>query len=159
MRKLLLLMLLAAFGVSVQAQNFTKKELNKAAKMVKNKKLRKPLPYFMVDDFKCQSTIYNLSKNEEIILREDVEFVSPTNLIIMYAKEIGKSHLLKAVRKYGAEILYEYNIIPGIAIKIPEGKDINQAIEYFSGIKGVTAVERDHIYHLIEPVKPKLEVR
>ena len=106
-----------------------------------------------------QKAIYNLSKNEEIILREDVEFVSPTNLIIMYAKEIGKSHLLKAVSKYGAEILYEYNIIPGIAIKIPEGKDINQAIDFFSGIKGVTAVERDHIYHLIEPVKPKLEVR
>jgi hypothetical protein len=77
----------------------------------------------------------------------------------MYAKEIGKSHLLKAVSKYGAEILYEYNIIPGIAIKIPEGKDINQAIDFFSGIKGVTAVERDHIYHLIDPVKPKLEVR
>ncbi len=62
MRKLLLLMLLAAFGASVQAQDFTKKELNKAVKMVKNKKLRNPLPYFMVDDFKCQSTIYNLSK-------------------------------------------------------------------------------------------------
>ena len=106
-----------------------------------------------------QKAIYNLSTGEEIILREDVEFVSPTNLIIMYAKETGKRHLLEAVKKYGAEILYEYNIIPGIAIKIPDGKDINQAIAYFSEIKGVTAVERDHIYHLIDPVKPKLEVQ
>ena len=106
-----------------------------------------------------QKAIYNLSTGEEIILREDVEFVSPTNLIIMYAKETGKRHLLEAVKKYGAEILYEYSIIPGIAIKIPDGKDINQAIAYFSEIKGVTAVERDHIYHLIDPVKPKLEVQ
>ena len=55
-------MLLAAFGASVQAQDFTKKELAKAAKMAKNKKWRKPLPYFMKDDFKCESTIYQLSK-------------------------------------------------------------------------------------------------
>lgn len=33
-----------------------------------------------------------------------------------------------------------------------------KAIAYFSKVKGVTAVERDHIYHLIDPVRPKLEV-
>lgn len=36
---------------------------------------------------------------------------------------------------------------------------ILQAIAFFDNVKGVTAVERDHIYHLIEPVKPHLEVR
>ena len=29
----------------------------------------------------------------------------------------------------------------------------------FANVKGVTAVERDHIYHLTDPVKPRLEVR
>ena len=33
---------------------------------------------------------------------------------------------MKAVKSYGAEILYEYNIISGIAIKVPG--DILQAI-------------------------------
>ena len=103
-----------------------------------------------------QKAIYRLSTGEEILLREDVEFVSPTNLIIMYDPEIGKGPLLSAVQSYGAKIIYEYSIISGIAIKVPG--NIIQAIAFFANVKGVTAVERDHIYHLIEPVKPHLEV-
>ena len=72
--------------------------------------------------------------------------------------EVGKDALLQAVKDYGAELLYDYRIISGIAIKIPEGKHILEAIAYFSKVKGVTAVERDRIYHLIDPVKPMLEV-
>ena len=105
-----------------------------------------------------QDAIYRLSTGQEIRLVEDDESVSPTNLIIMYDAEIGKETLLQAVKDYGAELLYDYRIISGIAIKIPEGKHILEAIAYFSKVKGVTAVERDHIYHLIDPVKPKLEV-
>lgn len=105
-----------------------------------------------------QDAIYKLSSGEEIRLIEDVEFVSKTNLIIMYDSEIGKEYLLKAVKEYGAELLYDYSIIPGIAIKIPEGTDILKAIAFFADVKGVTAVERDHIYHLDDPVKPELEV-
>lgn len=104
-----------------------------------------------------QDAVYRLSTGQEIRLIEDEEFVSPTNLIIMYDAEVGKDALLKAVKEYGAELLYDYSLITGIAIKIPDGKHILEAIEYFNKIKGVTAVERDHIYHLIDPVKPRLE--
>ena len=105
-----------------------------------------------------QDAVYRLSTRQEIRLVEDDESVSPTNLIIMYDAEIGKETLLQAVKDYGAELLYDYRIISGIAIKIPEGKHILEAIAYFSKVKGVTTVERDHIYHLIDPVRPKLEV-
>ena len=105
-----------------------------------------------------QEAVYKLSTGQEIRLIEDVEFVSPTNLIIMYDAEVGKEALMQAVKDYGAELLYDYSIIPGIAIKIPEGKHILEAIDYFNQVQGVTAVERDHIYHLTDPVKPKLEV-
>ena len=105
-----------------------------------------------------QDAVYRLSTGQEIRLVEDDESVSPTNLIIMYDAEIGKETLLQAVKDYGAELLYDYRIISGIAIKIPEGKHILEAIAYFSKVKGVTTVERDHIYHLIDPVRPKLEV-
>ena len=105
-----------------------------------------------------QDAVYRLSTGQEIRLVEDDESVSPTNLIIMYDAEIGKEALLQAVKDYGAELLYDYRIISGIAIKIPEGKHILEAIAYFSKVKGVIAVERDHIYHLIDPVRPKLEV-
>ena len=105
-----------------------------------------------------QDAVYRLSTGQEIRLVEDDESVSQTNLIIMYDAEIGKETLLQAVKDYGAELLYDYRIISGIAIKIPEGKHILEAIAYFSKVKGVTTVERDHIYHHIDPVKPKLEV-
>ena len=105
-----------------------------------------------------QDAVYRLSTGQEIRLVEDDGAVSPTNLIIMYDAEVGKDALLQAVKDYGAELLYDYRIISGIAIKIPEGKHILEAIAYFSKVKGVTAVERDHIYHLIDPVRPKLEV-
>ena len=105
-----------------------------------------------------QDAVYRLSTGQEIRLVEDDESVSQTNLIIMYDAEIGKETLLQAVKDYGAELLYDYRIISGIAIKIPEGKHILEAIAYFSKVKGVTAVERDRIYHLIDPVKPMLEV-
>ena len=95
---------------------------------------------------------------EHSSIEDNPEFVSMTNLIISYDTEIGKEPLLAAIKEYKAEILYDYSIITAIAIKIPEGTDIHDAIDYFRKVKGVTAVERDHIYHLTDPVQPKLEV-
>lgn len=85
------------------------------------------------------------------------EMFSPNTLIIMYDAEVGKEPLLEAISKYGAEIKYDYNIIPGMAIRIPYGSDINIAIAYFKQIKGVVSVERDQFYRLTDPVKPRLE--
>ena len=93
---------------------------------------------------------------EPVNMADNPEFVSMTNLIISYDPEIGKEPLLAAIAEYKAEILYDYSIIPAIAIKIPEGTDIHDAIEYFKKVKGVTSVARDHIYHLTDPVNPKL---
>ena len=106
-----------------------------------------------------QIAIFNLSTGKEIRLVEDVEYVSPTNLIILYDPETGKGFLMKAVEEYGAKLLYDYNLMPGIAIRIPDGADILEAIAFFDKVKGVTAVERDHIYHLTDPVKPELETK
>lgn len=80
-------------------------------------------------------------------ISDDGQF-SPKTLIISYDKEVGKGPLLKAIKDYGAEIIYDYSIIPGMAIRIPEGKDIHDAIDYFKKVKGVVSVERDRIYHL-----------
>ena len=93
------------------------------------------------------------SQDSNVGASKDPEFVSQTTLIIFYDVEVGKEALLQAVKDYGAELLYDYSIIPGVAIKIPEGKHILEAIEYFDKVKGVTAVERDHIYHLTDPVR------
>ncbi|GJH39567.1 hypothetical protein RCZ04_01170 [Capnocytophaga sp. HP1101] len=70
------------------------------------------------------------------------------NLIISYQNQKALILLKKEVQKYGAEMLYEYKIIKGIAIKVPENKDIREAKTYFSNIKGVTSVEYDQINHI-----------
>lgn len=90
-------------------------------------------------------------------VQEEID-VSPNTLIIMYDTEAGKEPLLKAVEQYGAELIYDYSIIPGIAIRIPDGTDIHEAIAFFRKVKGVISVERDRIYHLTDPVMPKTEV-
>ena len=72
---------------------------------------------------------------------------SPTNLIISVDKNIGKEPLKKAIKEYNAEILYDYNIISSMAIKIPQGKNIEEAIEFFKKVEGVIGIERDGIMH------------
>ena len=73
---------------------------------------------------------------------------SPTNLIISVDKNIGKEPLKKAIEGYNAEILYDYNIISSMAIKIPQGKNIEEAIEFFKKVEGVIGVERDGVMHI-----------
>lgn len=73
---------------------------------------------------------------------------SPSTLIIFYDDSIGKAPLLKAVKEYKATIIYQYGTMNGIAIRIPEGKSIDDAIAYFQKVKGVLAVNRDRICHL-----------
>ena len=73
---------------------------------------------------------------------------SPNTLIIFYDEAIGKEPLLAAVEEYNASILYQYNNFNSIAIKIPEGTEIEDAIEFFSGVEGVLQVNRDQIIEI-----------
>ncbi len=84
---------------------------------------------------------------------------SPNVFLIMYDAEIGKAPLLKAIKEYGCEIVYDYRMINGMALKKPEGKTLEETMVYFKKVKGVTNVEYDHIIRLTDPVKPKLEIQ
>ena len=84
---------------------------------------------------------------------------SPSVFIVMYDKESGREPLLKAIKAYKAEIIYDYNIITGMAIKKPDDKTLEEAMQYFRKVKGVLSVDYDRVTHLTDPVKPKLEVQ
>lgn len=84
---------------------------------------------------------------------------SPDVFLIMYDAEIGKEPLLKAIKEYKCEIVYDYRIINGMALKKADDKSLEETMRYFKKIKGVVSVEYDHIYHLTDPIKPKLEIR
>ncbi|MCR5131232.1 MAG: DUF1294 domain-containing protein [Prevotella sp.] len=80
---------------------------------------------------------------------------SSTVFIVMYDRSIGKEPLLKAIKKYKAKIIYDYNITPGMALKKPDNKTLEETMQYFRKVKGVISVEYDHIYRLTDPVRPK----
>ena len=52
------------------------------------------------------------------------------------------------MEKYGAEVVYDYNNFDCIAIRLPEGKTLEDAEAYFSKVKGVVQISRDRIMHL-----------
>ena len=83
---------------------------------------------------------------------------SPNVFLVMYDKEIGKETLLKAIKEYKCEIIYDYDIINGMALKKPEDRTLEETMQYFRLVKGVTTVEYDHIIRLTDPVKPRLEI-
>ena len=84
---------------------------------------------------------------------------SPNVFLLMYDAEIGKEPLLKAIKEYKCDIIYDYGIINGMALKKPEDKTLEETMQYFKTVKGVTNVEYDHIIRLTDPVKPRLEIQ
>ena len=84
---------------------------------------------------------------------------SPNVFLVMYDKEIGKEPLQKAIEEYKCEVIYNYNIINGMALKKPKDKTLEETMQFFKNVKGVTNVEYDHIIRLTDPVKPRLEIK
>ena len=68
--------------------------------------------------------------------------------MISYDIEIGKEPLKKAIRKYGASIIYDYKIGNAIAIRLPDPEKIEDAITHFEKVKGVLQVSRDRVNYL-----------
>ena len=73
---------------------------------------------------------------------------SEHSLMISYDVSIGKDALIAAIEEYGATIIYDYNNFNFVAIRIPDGKFIGEAIEFFKNVDGVISVQKERIYHL-----------
>ena len=69
-------------------------------------------------------------------------------VIVYYDKNVGKRFLLKAAKKWGSEIVYNYMIIPAVALTVPANRNLETTIKYFRKVKGVLQVNRDRICHL-----------
>ena len=79
--------------------------------------------------------------------------------LVMYDEKVGKAPLQKAVKAYKCEVIYDYNIINGMALKKPDDKTLEETMQYFKGVKGVLTVEYDHVIRLTDPIKPRLETK
>ena len=84
---------------------------------------------------------------------------SPDVFLVMYDKKTGREPLLKAIKKFQCEIVYDYNFINSMALKKPDAKSLEDTMHFFRGVKGVLTVEYNHIIRLTDPVRPRSEIR
>ena len=96
-----------------------------------------------------EQTEYALTimQNQSQMLQQTGEQLT-RNLIIFYDREQGVAALLAAAQSYGANVVYQYQHLNGIAVAIPEGKEMQDAIRYFERVKGVLQVNQDSILQL-----------
>lgn len=73
------------------------------------------------------------------------------NLIIYYSPETGNKELLKAAKKYGSKVIYVYQNINGIAVTVPKGKTVQEAMKYYDSINGVLSIVKDQKMRLDFP--------
>ncbi len=96
----------------------------------------------------CQSTVMPIptsAPTPKPTPKPTLEQTVSQTLIIMYNPSSGKQALLKAVADHQATIVHEYNSLNGMAIHLPAGTDMNQAIKDFGQVLGVVSVEKDTI--------------
>ncbi len=79
----------------------------------------------------------------------------PHNLIVFFNDAKDRAPLLAAARDYGAEVLYNYQSLNAVALKIPPHKSLDEAERHFASIAGVVGVNRDqsHRLHPVQPMK------
>lgn len=101
--------------------------------------MRKILSLFItMSFFSCMQTQKPVYQQEETYTQEE------RTLIVFYDEnEISLPELKRKVKSYGAEIIYEYKEMKGIAVRILRGKSIEQGRKYFENIKGVINVMKD----------------
>ena len=86
----------------------------------------------------------------------DWQEYSPTTLIVMCDSTVGKEPLRNALKEIGATIIYDYNIIFGMAIRKPDDMTLEETMAILKQVEGVISVSRDHITRLTDPVKPRV---
>ena len=67
---------------------------------------------------------------------------SPNVFLVMYDEKVGKEPLLKSIKVYGVEIIYDYGIINGMALKKPDNKTLEETMQ----LKGVNSIKRHKHY-------------
>lgn len=72
-------------------------------------------------------------------------------LIIWYDSKTGKKPLLRSVRRKRCKLIYDYKMLSGIAVSVPQNADMQSIMQYFRGVKGVLSVDEDRMLYLDSP--------
>ena len=69
-------------------------------------------------------------------------------LIIFYDAQIGSKPLFQMIEAYHAELLYHYQTLHGVAVRLPNGVDPKDAKKKFEQVEGVLGVDYDQVVQL-----------
>ncbi|MDO4228789.1 MAG: hypothetical protein Q4C98_03175 [Capnocytophaga sp.] len=69
-------------------------------------------------------------------------------VILYYENGLNLSELNQKIENYKAKIVHQYKNLNGMAISIPKNKTTDEAITYFSKIKGVLQVVKNEMMEL-----------
>ena len=71
-----------------------------------------------------------------------------TNVLIIFFEQGKGDAVAAAVKQYGAEVVYRYQMMNGMAIRVPAGKNVDAAMAHFERVRGVLQVQRDQVMQL-----------
>lgn len=82
--------------------------------------------------------------------KDNTSFNTDANsiLIIFYDTAIGDKPVVKASKKYGSQIIYQYKTLKGLAVTVPKGKTKAEAIKFYEQVEGVLSVNEDQVHQL-----------
>ncbi len=95
----------------------------------------------------CVSTKHaTVTKEDNVTSNKPATQYNSNTLIVYFDTSVGNKPIFAAAKKYGSEIIYQYNVINAVALTIPPNTNINEAITYYQNVKGVLQVNRDKVY-------------
>lgn len=110
----------------------------------KGYKIEKPGPYTLQY---AGENISGVASGKPIVITVEAgsEATVDSTLIIMLSEETALETIVEAAVSYGADVLYKYNALNGLAVKIAESKSVDEAIKHFKKLQGVVSVSKDQI--------------
>lgn len=104
---------------------------------------------FLMIVFTCSGCVVNRDSADKVVVeRSTGTRYSKNTLMVFYDAHIGKDPLLNAFKKMNCEVLHEYRLSCGFAIKVPDGKSLRKTAKRLAKVHGVTYVARDQIQKL-----------
>lgn len=85
----------------------------------------------------------------QAVTEQDDSIPVRSGVAIVYVDQTaGKESLLKALKKMGAQVIYDYRTVSAVAIRLPDGMTVNQAAKQLKEVQGVLGVQPDRVMRL-----------
>lgn len=74
-----------------------------------------------------------------------LEQTAAQTLLIMFDNNVDQVALNNVLQRYGAKVTHQYPSLNGMAVYLPVGTNISQAMQAIKAVSGVKNVEKDSV--------------